>query len=421
MNRLGIIGSVESISLIKDMDVIIQAELIFFSYENPLQSKEIVKSNSDGIDAFIFLGPIPYNICKNILEEKAIISNVIEFDHYVLSKSLFKIFQQKKVIGSRFSLDTFTQETANDVIKDLKLNSNNIYIHKNKGNFDIEKITDYHIKLWKEGKTDFILTGISSVFKKLKSEDIPCFKVEFSKYNYLITIDKLNLVTKYRKTQLQALIVGTIIVHTDDNRGTDMYYQHEKYFLDIYKSLLDVCARYDLTIYRINDNFKIIGTSGSLKNIVKMEELLTIINKHGREVNTELSMGFGSGETSLEAEKNSLEALSLFEINENKIYLVTNKDHIELMSSEKYEDFSYIFKNVDIKYSKNEKELFINYINYVGQTNLNVKDYVKFSQVSYRTGTRLFNRLVMDSILLESGKLENQLGRPPKLYTLRRN
>lgn len=419
MNEIGIIGSKESILMIDNIEMNIEVNLIFLAYNHPKEAQNIIHDYKEDIDAFIFLGPIPYSYCSELLERERLLYKVIEYDHYVLSTTLFNFNKTRSLYHSKFSIDTFNEDVVMNVLDDLKINSKNIYMMENSEQYSIDTLKKFHTLLWEKGEIDFVLTGISSVVRELESRDIPCYKVDFSSHSYLQAVEELNLVIKYKKLKLKTLVVGSLIVHNRDELRPEMYYENEKKILEIYKALLDICSKYDLSIYRLNNAFKIIGTKGSFSNVMKMEELIILINKYGLQAERDISIGFGSGETSVEADSNSLKALELFEMNNKTIYLVTNNEGIEVVSNEQKKNYSYLFKKVEDKYSINEKKLFIDYLNISRTKNLNVREYVKYSQVSYRTGTRLFNKLLTDSIIYETGIIESKVGRPAISYSIK--
>jgi len=421
MEKIGIIGSSGSIQKIEDINCNVKSELNFLPYNDLSMAVELIDNNKNNFSAFLFLGPTAYFYCKEIIDKYSLTHSVLNFDHYVLTVALFKIFNIYKHDEIKFSLDIFRNSVVEDVINDLGIDSNNIYTLKTKKNTNIENIVDFHKKLWDENKIDFVVTGVSTIYKALEDLSIPCYKVDFSIHNYKETIQELDLVVRYKKVKLQNLIIGTVIVNIDEEINTYFNYDYEKYILDIHKKLIDICYQYNLTIYRNNNVFKLIGTNGSLRNIIKMEELLYLINNFNNNDEIKLTIGFGSGETSIETDQNSLNALDLFDEENKTIYLVTNYEYTALLSPGDQIDYSYIFEGLESNYNLIEKNTFSKYLNYINGDIIKVKDYTKYAQISYRTGIRFFNKLVRDEILIETIKNDKKIGRPPKIYKLKEN
>src|SRR5690625_4170038 len=92
----------------------------------------------------------------------------------------------------RFSIDVLKPGHVSAILKELSIKNRDIYTYSylREEAINIEKITDYHKNLWKQGKIDYVLTSIAEVQHSLSNSAIPTYLMAIPKRNMLEAIEQ---------------------------------------------------------------------------------------------------------------------------------------------------------------------------------------------------------------------------------------
>ena len=141
--------------------------------------KGIIERNCSQVNGWFFSGPIPYMIAKSVLEPN---SNLVDCPPTGLNlcKCLLQLFFDSEQVITNLSIDMIHTEKVNllDTLYELGITNQDIHVKTFNEEYDLKVITDFHLQLWKKGKTKaaFYLFkfGLPSITER-RSSGLPDF------------------------------------------------------------------------------------------------------------------------------------------------------------------------------------------------------------------------------------------------------
>lgn len=176
--KIAVIGSREFLNKILSIaDQVSEITIEPYIYQQPQEAVELV-TNLKLCDAVFFSGALPYYLSRKPLESLNLPTFILTQDEIAVAASLLSITNNSQIPLNRISIDLFDRETLNHVIaeSDIKINPKQIMDFKQHlldGSFDLEKIVQFHYKLWELGVTETALTSVHAVYYRLLSLGIP--------------------------------------------------------------------------------------------------------------------------------------------------------------------------------------------------------------------------------------------------------
>ncbi|MFE4896012.1 hypothetical protein [Peribacillus butanolivorans] len=382
MYKIGVVGPNPLIERILSLEEEYKHELQFVSFPctKTEEVEEIVKKNCSQVQAWLFSGPIPYEIAKKTLgtDEKMVYIPVTESGFY---KSYFELaFDQGKLI-TRLSVDSMsTVNSVEEATQQLSEKPLKIYMKVFKSNADQQELLRFHEELWKEGKTDGVLSCFPAVCKALREQGIPAYWMSFSKMRIRQTLGILaeKVKTSYFKdTQIGIEIIEIEHFNKIKEKAKSPYdLQHLE--LRLKGILIKLCEKLNGSlIEKGNGQYMIFSSRGTIER--EISALEDAVQKLAFEADTTVTIGIGFGETVFSAERNAFRAIQHSkEMTDNDIVII-QEDGTIVESPGKNEELLYS------NYTTNE-----DLMEKLKKCNVGVKTYKKITALVERMGWDIF-------------------------------
>lgn len=176
-------------------------ELDYYYYSDVKDVRALVFGINKEVDGIIFSGLLSYERCTDIDIVKEKIVYCIPYDALNLVKLLTKLMYTGIDIKD-ISFDTAHKRYLYDALDDADIcEEYPINVFEFDPKQDIEKVIEFHEKLYREGRTKYAISSISSCYLKLIERGIPCEVIwptgasirqalEYMEREYLKRIDK---------------------------------------------------------------------------------------------------------------------------------------------------------------------------------------------------------------------------------------
>ncbi|MFD4706224.1 hypothetical protein ACFWM3_15330 [Gottfriedia sp. NPDC058432] len=351
MYRIGLIGPEWSLERILSFSKEYEKELEFFpfAYEEPAETKEIVKKHDRDVDVWLFSGQLPYNIAKKTLHS---IEKLLYVPHTESSvyKSLLNIMYLNGKLIRQLSVDMPTYSNLlDDALEQLNNPFDQLFIKKfDEEDINLEEILQFHLQLWNANKTEGVLTNFPSVFQELKKREIPVEWISTSKVDIRHTL-KL-IIEKVKGLYFKESQIGVELVEIENFesiiRKSKSPYHLQHIELRIKNVLLTLCEQLNGSLIEKGyGKYLIYSSRGAIEREINMLE--NTIEQLSLEADSIVSVGIGFGETVFSAEKNAIESIQQSkESNNRKILIVQeNGEIIESFGSE--EEITYAYRTDD--------------------------------------------------------------------------
>ncbi|PEJ56313.1 hypothetical protein CN692_18440 [Bacillus sp. AFS002410] len=351
MYRIGLVGPAWSLERILGFSKEYEKEFEFFpfAYDEPVETKEIVKKHDRDVDVWLFSGQLPYNIAKKILHssEKLL---YIPHTEATVYKSLLNIMYFTGKLIRKLSVDMpMYSNLLEDALLQLNTPFEQLYIKKlEEEEINFEQILQFHLELWESNKTEGVLTNFPFVFEELKKREVPVEWISTSRVDIQQTLKLLTEKVKglyFKDSQIGVELVEIENFESIIKKSKSPYHlQHIE--LRIKNVLLTLCEQLNGSLIEKGyGKYLIYSSRGAIEREIKMLE--NTIEQLSLESDSKVSVGIGFGETVFSAEKNAIESIQQSkEMNKRKILIVQgNGEIIESFGSE--EEISYAYRTDD--------------------------------------------------------------------------
>ncbi|PIC63954.1 hypothetical protein CSV79_09190 [Sporosarcina sp. P13] len=216
MFKVAIIGPIVSVERIQSVIKDFPSRLSFtsFIYESAIETIEIVKSQYDAFDYFLFSGPIPYDLATRagVASDKFFSIVLLETGFY---KALLNVTHQVKRPIERLSIDIINNSNIADAsLSQLNTSVQQVFVETFDAAVDCWTLYEHHIHLWEAGKIDAVLTCYPNIMDALKEKGIPCDWISTTKLaiqHALETIDNHAEISYLKQSQ-----IGVCMIHIDN-------------------------------------------------------------------------------------------------------------------------------------------------------------------------------------------------------------
>ncbi|TCP30906.1 hypothetical protein EV207_10485 [Scopulibacillus darangshiensis] len=432
--KIGVIGPQLSVERILDIAKEFELEMAFnsYPYTKPTETEELIKQNKHGIDAWLFSGPIPYEIAKNSLgEEEDLDLVLISPTETGIYKGLVDLAYQTGSLLESISIDIpFSVDLVDHALNQLEKPPSHVYMKTFDVHINPEELFQTHLKLWEEGKVQGVLTTYSSVNEDLKKMGIPSHWITTSRLETRQTLQIL--AEKVRASYFKDTQIGVEIIEVEQfdriiEKAKSPY--HLQYLeLRLKEMLLQFCERMDGSLLeKGNGRYVIICSRGAVER--EMGVLQSTVDQLSLETDSPVSVGIGFGETVFSAESNARRAIQQSKEKPERGTVIVEDDGKIIESLEQGRRLAYS-PRIDDR----------NLLNKLKKGNISVKTYNKINALITRMGWQDFStkdlavqlhmtnrnaqRIIAD--LCEAGLAESigeearySRGRPNKIYRLK--
>ncbi|KAF0815537.1 MULTISPECIES: hypothetical protein [unclassified Cytobacillus] len=312
MHKIGVVGLKTSIEAIIELAEEYKTELEFisFSYEETEEVEKIVREHNSHVHAWLFSGPLPYEIAKKTLDTDKIMVHVPATESGFYRYYLEMIYEQGKII-EQLSIDTMLlNNISEEATSQINLKIPKVYTKEYDLNVDTNELLNFHLDLWKRGKTEGALTCFPSVCEALREKGIPAYKMSSSKMEIRQTLRILS--EKVRSSYFKGTQIGIEIIEVEyfNRVAEEMKTPYHLQYLELRlkEMLIQLCEKLNGSLSeKGNGRYMIISSRGAIQR-----EIMTLENtvqKLAFEADTTVAVGIGFGETAFSAEINAFRAI----------------------------------------------------------------------------------------------------------------
>lgn len=187
---IAFVGAKDSVKMIEKVAQEFRDKIRYISlpYEDKNSTVDLVRSNMDKVDIFLFSGRVPYNIAMGKI---SIPKPCFYIPHNgsAIYKALWEIGVKGNITGS-ISFDTIKATEVEEVFEELDIEHGQIYSLEYDGDIDYKELANYHFELWKTGKTKGAVTCLLATYKILAERGVPVYRAVLTKSLIRQTLEK---------------------------------------------------------------------------------------------------------------------------------------------------------------------------------------------------------------------------------------
>ncbi|WZL72581.1 hypothetical protein QBE52_16170 [Clostridiaceae bacterium 35-E11] len=401
--RLGIVGAADTVDKIKTVakEFEEQIEIVVYSYKNKNETVKLLKNCEDKVDVIVFSGQVPYVVAQ---QEKVITKPSVYVPR--TGTSLYRAFWQMKERGidyTKISFDTIEKKAVEEVVKELDIPIEKLYVKSYPGDIDYNELVEYHYKLWKEKKINIVATCLSKTFEKLRTLGVPVLKLYPTIpliREYIHKAIYIGDVKKIKATQIAVQIVKI------KNKTSNMSSEYE--FLKLKNKLEETLIQYTQDSFGSvfpfgRDEYLIFSTRGAIESQWKNHELYKKITLHDQSLQMKVASGIGFGNTVYEAEANARVALGYAEEEDyNCCFMVDENGQISGPIGEEGKTLSYELAVINEEMQEIAEKVQVSaaylskikaIIQKIGTNKVNAEELANYLGVSVRSGRRILKRI----------------------------
>lgn len=434
MYRIGVVGPPPSVERILAVANEFEhgIEFVPIVYDDAKVVSSIVSERNWEFNGWFFSGPIPFTIAKNVLSPDA---NIVYCPP--TGSNLYRCFIQMSIerneVVKRVSVDMIESEGKylRESLYELGLSEENSHVLTYDEHYDAREVTQFHLNLWKEGKTQGAFTTLFSVERALQQEGIPVYRVLMTKMEIRQAMKMV--IEKAKSTYFKDTQIGVEIIELEqmdkiaERVKARFHLQHLE--LKIRQILLLLCEKLDGSLMANgNGRYQIFSTRGAIQREIEM--LRTTVQQLSLEADVPVAVGVGFGETAFSAENNARKAIQHAKEGEEFGIVIVQDDGVIMESVGETEQLSYSYRshdkdlleklnkaNVSVKtYNKLEA-----LVQRMGWTTFTTTDIATYLSMTVRNAQRIMGSLCEFGLAELSGEEQQGVrGRPKKMYTLKK-
>lgn len=432
MLKICVIGSVETVDKIIEVseefkDIV---EFNFLKYLDKEKTSSLTKNNQKNADVILYSGQAPYTLARNagILE---VPSTFVQRNGTGLYRCFWKM-RQDNISFNKMSIEAITRKDVLETAKELNITVDQIYTKEAyealTDKYDVLK--DFHLNLWRKGKTNVAITGFSKIYKELNELGMPCYRLMPTKSlirNGINNAISIGEVEKAKNTQTAVQVIR--IRFKNDNKSRNYDFDLAKNKLE---RILIQYTRDNLGALYPNgtDEYMIFTNKGSIKNKSNYFYMESEFFKYHK--NIILSSGIGYGDNVKEAEDKARVALDYsIEKDYNCLYLIDNNNSVTgPISNDSDQNIKFSLsagrddKIREISEKTSLSPVYISKLKNLMEKldknfldTITVKDYLGISE---RSARRILNTLVESGVgEVKYTESRAKTGRPRKIYEIK--
>jgi GGDEF domain-containing protein len=405
-------------------------EIVPYMYETPEASPSLVKQVESNIQVLLFTGPIPFFFAQQEIKKIGLPAVYVPFDELNIALSLYYIRYVLQEKMNRISIDIPNANQVYNVFRELKINSDNLFVRQYAKDYNTDQIVAFHYDLWKKKKVEFVLTSVRAVYLRLQALGINSLRMIVPEKNIQDAMNDAMARGELAIRKGSQIAVGLVSIDNYNEVATKSGdFVSQEVTLQLHQILLRFGKQIDASILHLGkDQFIIYGTRGGLSQVTNQYSELHILSEIKKLMGITITVGFGFGFTAREAEQNANIALYHAKKSEgNKAYVVTDEKKVIGPLNDRAQQ--YFLRSV------NQQILSIAEKTGISISNLSkIQDFLKlrkasgfssgdladYLQVSKRSAERLLKKLLDNKIAEIVGEEQPyQKGRPRSIYKIK--
>lgn len=434
MYRIGVVGPPPSVERILAVANEFEHEIEFvpITYGDAKEVSGIVQERNHEFDGWFFSGPIPFTIAKNVLSPEA---NMVYCPP--TGSNLYRSFIQMSIdrdeAVKRVSIDMIESEGQflQEQLSELQIPEEDTHVMTYDEHYDAQAVAQFHLKVWREGKTQGAFTTLMTVEELLREAGVPVYRIYMTKMEIRqamkMVIERARS-SYFKDTQIGVEIIELEQFDTIVEKSTARFHlQHLE--LKIRQLLLLLCEKLDGSLMANgNGRYQIFSSRGAIEREIDM--LRATLQQLSLEADVPVAVGIGFGETAFSAESNARKAGQHAKNRDGYGIVIVQENGVIVEAAGEPEQIAYAYRS-------NDKEL----LDKLNKANVSIKTYNKLQALVQRMGWSTFttsdiatylsmtvrNAQRIIGSLCEYGlaeykgeELQAVRGRPKKIYQLKK-
>ncbi|MGG1396855.1 hypothetical protein ABE288_03210 [Bacillus salipaludis] len=431
MFKIGLVGLETSIKQILDLAEEYKQELNFISlpYVEVEEVERIVTEHHSDVHAWLFSGPLPYEMAKKTLGTDKIMVHVPATESGFF-KAFLELSDELGRLIKKLSIDTMTTNNiSEEALSQLNIKKTTVYTKTFELDVNTNELLQFHLDLWNQEKTDGALTCFPSVCAALREKGIPAYRMSMTLMEIRQTLRIL--LEKVKTSYFKDRQIGVEIIEVEyfNRVAEEMKTPYHLQYLELRlkEMLIQLGEKINGSFSeKGNGRYMIFSSRGAIeREIAALEET---VQKLAFEAETTVAVGIGFGETAYAAEINAFRAIQHSkEMKKREIVMVQDDGKIiespcqdnELQYEIRTQNEILIEKlkkgNISVKTYKK----IVSLIQKMGWHDFTTKDLAAHLEMTERN----VRRIVTDMCEVELAKYVGQeayatRGRPSKIYRL---
>lgn len=311
-SNIGVIGPQDSVNIILEIGKEFEKEitLLPFVYNHLDEVVEIMKENFTKVDVWLFSGQAPYAVAKESIP--SFNGYYPSLNGFSLTKVLLDISYKDKKDLEHISFDTIPSNEVIETYEELEIDVENLKLLPYSGYKPIEELVNFHYQLYKDKKVQSCITGIRSVYEKLKELNVPTYRLKPTKMEIRETIllaTQKGEIIRFQNSQISIIILQIIEMDKVISKNKVSFEAH-RLSLTLQEIVIDFTEKIQGSFIQQGiDRFMIYSTRGTLEQN-NHEDIFNLLEKINMVTDLSANLGIGYGITVLEAEQNAYIALN---------------------------------------------------------------------------------------------------------------
>jgi len=350
MRKVGVIGPEDSVKriLAANQRFTPPLQLIPLIYEDIEQAPHLIKENLTHIDGWLFSGPAPY--LKAVQQIKDL-DNVVycSFSGAGLYRCFLQIANIQKFVLDGLSIDIPENENLREAIEDLGIPLNESYINSYGADCNAERLVDFHLTLWKSGKTKAAISSLGAVYKALGALGVPVYRntVTTASIREALQVLSERLTTAYFKSTQVGFQIIEIGNYDQLIEKTNSPYELQFVELNIKKDLLGHAEK--LSAYLLEKGhgvYELFSSRGTIE--LELPALRSVIRKISSDIDIQMHVGIGFGNTVASAHSNASRAILHAKKGSAEKIIIIQEDGIVVEVADQSGELSYLDHSDDL-------------------------------------------------------------------------
>ncbi|WP_458120394.1 GTP cyclohydrolase IIa [Paenibacillus sp. Z6-24] len=433
--RLGVIGPQPSVDHILEVtrNMAEDAQFIPFVYNHPQEIPGILEQNRPGLKGWFFSGPVPMSAARPYLRE-AELSVYCKPAGSGLYRGMVQMLMSQQIGSRPYSIDMVRSEDIDlhESLAELGIVTERLYMHIFDAMEDPETIIDFHLQLWKSGKSAAALTCMHFIYNGLQKHGMPVYRLTITRQDIRQAAELL--IQQARSSYFKDTQIGMQMIEADlmtlSNRTGRGRYSIQYAELQMQQRMLELCERIDGVMMPHGiGSYQLISTRGAIER--ELPELRRAVGKLELELDIPVSVGIGYGDTAFTAGNHAILALQHVRSRQQPMLVIMqdNGDIREMVKDEA--QWSYASRSVDpsLLALLNEAgisvktysriEALTRHLNWDGFTTSQLSQQLS---MTIRNAQRIMSSLCRIGLAEVEGEEQQSVrGRPRKIYRLRRD
>ncbi|WP_173918254.1 hypothetical protein [Halobacillus sp. Marseille-Q1614] len=397
------------------------------AYDQLGEVSDILNKHRYEVDQWLFSGVLNYTYA---MENNLITEEEGAFPP-LHGSSFFGILLEAQLTSNkvcrRVSIDTIANEEFEKILSFYQLDNLSYYNHPFESGKSSEELIQFHAQLYKEGKTEVVITSIKDVYENLKKQQIPVFRVTPSYLSIKMIIQFLEERAQsnlYRNSQVA--VIGCRI-EMNPNQLDENYYSFKTKYqeLDVRRQLLAIAEKTNGSVMQMGDGLFFIFTTRGELSAESEADIFQLIEEIRMQTNLQAKVSIGYGETVLQAEQHVRLGFRHVKEYEKPVILVVDEDQ-SISLKEQKKEIIYQTTEVGSAWKERIKNAHLSpgvvskisaYAKQYGRDRFSSQDLARWLKSSERNGRRILAEMERSGIVEQAGEAQSgERGRPRKVF-----